>query len=265
MERFEPAMVRREFSGSGFRVRELCYPPGFRQAAHSHDEDGVTLVLGGGILETVDRREEVATCLSVVVKPAGVVHADQVGPRGARTLQILFDRDPALDREGRDFDLGGWRWIHAGPGARPLIALHRALNGVPSSAEVEDLILEVLGEFDLETSPARHDPPAWLDRVREALEHPDSETSGVRDLAAEAGVHPASLTRAFRRQYGISLTAYRRRKRVRRAARAIERTDLDLTGIAHASGFADHPHMCREIRETTGLTPGELRRLARRA
>jgi AraC-like DNA-binding protein len=46
--------------------------------------------------------------------------------------------------------------------------------------------------------------------------------------------------------------------------RAIERTDRDLTGIAHASGFADHPHMCREIRQTTGLTPGELRKLARR-
>lgn len=262
MKRSEPAIVGFNFTGNGFRVRELRYPADLHQAPHSHEGDGVTLVLGGGIRETVGRRDEVGTCLSVVVKPAGVVHADRVGPRGARTLQLLLDVDRPFGPDGGD--LGPWRWIHAGPGARALLALHGALSGSLAAVEIEDHVLDALGSIRGEVSPVRCDPPGWLRRVREAVEGRVSETPTVRDLAAEAGVHPVSLTRAFRRHYGISLTAHRRRERVRRAARAIERTDRDLTRIAHASGFSDHPHMCREIRETTGLTPGELRRLARR-
>ena len=253
--------VRREFAGQGFRVREVVYRPGLRQAAHAHEYDGITLVLAGGIRETVGRLDEVATCLSVVVKPAGVVHADHVGPRGARALQILLDVDRPFARD--EGGLGSWRWIHAGTGTQVLLSLHRYLEG-PQVTGLEDRILEVLGGLTSEDGPTRPDPPAWLRRAREALAD-GSEARSVRDLAAQVGVHPVSLTRAFRRHYGIPVTAYRRRNRIRRAARAIERTDRDLTGIAHASGFSDHPHMCREIRATTGLTPGELRRLARRS
>ena len=256
-------IVRREYLGPGFRVRELQYPPGLRQGAHAHNEDGVTIVLGGGIREAVGGREEIATCLSVVVKPAGVIHADRVGPRGARTLQIVFHRDRVFDLEDREFDLGAWRWIHAGPGARPLIALHRTLRELPSSAGVEDLVLEILGDIEDAGSPGSS-PPAWLREIKEALDRPHAEPVRVRDLAAGAGVHPVSLTRAFRRHYGVPLTEYRRRTRVRQAARAIERTDRTLTGIAHACGFSDQPHMCREIRDATGLTPGQLRRLGGR-
>jgi len=252
--------VRREFVGQGFRVREVTYRPGLHQTAHAHEYDGITLVLAGGIRETVGRLDEVATCLSVVVKPAGVVHADRVGPRGARALQILLDLDRPFARE--DGGLGSWRWSHAGAGTRALFSLHRCLAG-PEVTGLEDRILEVLGGLAVEQGPIRRDPPAWLRGAREALDD-GSETRSVRELAAQVGVHPVSLARAFRRHYGIPISAYRRRKRIRRAAWAIERTDRDLTGIAHASGFADHPHMCREIRQTTGLTPGELRELARR-
>lgn len=254
-------VVRREALGEGFRVREMAYRPDLRQTDHFHEYDGITLVLSGGIRETVGRHDEAATCLSVVVKPAGVVHADRLGPRGARTLQILLDPDRPFAGNGRG--LGAWRWIHAGAGTRALLALHRVLAGAPTATGLEDLVLEVLGELANNGGPARRDPPAWLRRVREELDDAPSETSSVRDLAARVGVHPVSLTRAFRRQYGVSVTAYRRRERVRRAARAIERTDRELTRIAHASGFSDHPHMCRELRQATGLTPSELRVLAR--
>lgn len=262
MTRGEPAIVCHEYAGKAFRVRELRYPAGLRQGPHAHEGDGVTLVLGGGILETVGRHEEVATCLSVVIKPAGVVHADRVGPRGARTLQILLDSDRSLSPPG-DGDLGPWRWIHAGPGARALLSLHRLLAGAPATAEVEDHVLDAVGAVAGEAIPAGSDPPAWLRRVWEAVRDRAPETPTVRDLAADAGVHPVSLTRAFRRHFGTSLTVFRRRERLRRAVRAIERTESDLTRIAHASGFSDQSHMCREVRAATGLTPGELRRLTR--
>ena len=249
-----PAICR-EFAGQGFRVREVTYRPDLRQAAHAHEYNGITLVLAGGIRETVGRLDEVGSCLSVVVKPAGVVHSDRVGPRGARVLQILLDLDWPFSRG--DAVLGSWRWIHAGSGTRALLSLHNRLAGSAVTG-LEDRVLEILGGLSGECGPSCSDPPAWLRRVRETLDDGPSARS-VRELAAQFEVHPVYLTRVFRRHYGIPVTAYRRRQRIRRAARAIERTNRDLTWIAHASGFSDHPHMCREIRETTGLTPGELR------
>ncbi|MGH7556393.1 MAG: helix-turn-helix domain-containing protein [Gemmatimonadota bacterium] len=247
------ATVRREATGRGFRVREIAYAPSQRQAFHAHDLDGITLVIGGAIRETVGRHEEVATCLSVVVKPAGVVHADEVGPRGARIVQVLLD--------GEVDGLGPWRWMHAGAGVSGLLALRRLL--ADGDEGLEDHVLDLLGEVTRVDTPARHDPPGWLKRVKEALDDALSESPPVRDLAREASVHPVSLARAFRRHYGTSITEYRRRQRIRRAARTIEWSNNHLTRVAYATGFSDHPHMCREIRAATGLTPSELQELAR--
>lgn len=256
-------VVRREAVGDGFRVREIAYPRGIRQAPHAHERTGITLVLGGRIRETVGRKEEIGRVLSLVVKPAGVIHADEVGPEGARTIQLLLD--PDLE-ETTKRGIGGWRWSHGGSEARALLGLYRLLRGDrPGVARLGDRILEVLGEMVEENAKTRRVPPVWLERAREALD--DSLPAGlrVRDLATLSGVHPVSLARAFRRHYGVSVSEYKRRERVRRAALEIEGTAYDLTRVAYRTGFADHPHMCREIRQATGLTPTELREMVRRA
>ncbi|HUP00920.1 MAG TPA: AraC family transcriptional regulator [Gemmatimonadota bacterium] len=262
-----PLRVLRSIAGDGYAVREIEYAAGFRQAPHLHESDGITVLIAGAIRETAAGREEVASCLSVVVKPAGVVHADQVGPRGARTLQVLLDPDFGVLRPSGEGGLGPWRWIHAGAGTRGLLSLLRALREADGQggATVEDRVLEILDEATGADASVRRDPPAWLRRARESLDDRVGEGVRVRDLAAEAGVHPVSLARAFRRQYGASVSEYRRRARLHRAAAAIERSDWDLTRIAHAHGYVDHSHMCREVRATTGLTPSELRGLAGRS
>jgi len=260
MERMAPAVppvrVGRVASGPGFCVSEVEYAPGWRQPPHAHESTGVTLVLAGGWRETACGREESASSLSVVVKPAGVVHADEIGAEGARSVRVEID-DPALLPE----DLGPWRWLHAGPGVRPLLALAIALRGEARS--IEDTVLHLLGEVTEVARPAPRDPPAWLRRAREALDDADPVTARVRDLAGQLDVHPVSLTRAFRRHFGVPVTAYRRRVRLRRAAARLAGDARGLTRIAHSVGFADHAHMCREIRAATGCTPSELRAIAR--
>lgn len=239
----------------------MRYPPGYRQAPHAHDSTGITLVVDGSFRETADGREEVASALSLVVKPAGTIHADVVGPRGARTVCVEIDDEESLLSDVGD--LGRWRWLHAGPGVQPLLGLLRGLLDPAGETGAEEMVLELLGEVANVPGPPLDDVPAWVRRAREAVDDLAPEGIRVADLARQVGVHPVSLTRAFRRAYGVPVTIYRRRARLRWAASQVVGGKRSLCAIAHASGYADQPHMCREVRATTGLTPSLLRELAR--
>lgn len=258
IERFTPGAGIR---GAGFEVRQVDYAPGYRQAPHAHDTTGITLVLDGSFRETAHGREEEASALSVVVKPAGTVHADVVGPRGARTVFVGIRDEATLLPEPSD--LGSWRWLHAGPGVQPLLDLRRAVLDLTTAPDAEEMVLELLSEVTEAPAPRHGDAPFWVRRAREILDDLAAERIRVRDLAEQVRVHPVSLTRAFRRAYGVPVTTYRRRVRLRRAAAEVVGSDRSLGSIAHDAGYADQAHMCREVRQTTGLTPSGLRRVAR--
>lgn len=244
-----------------FRIRRIDYPPGLRQSSHHHESFGLTVVLAGRIRETTRSGEETGSPLSVVVKPAGVTHADEIGPGGASTLQVAFDPETAAGLEAAG-PLDRWRWLHTGPPVGPLLRLARMLGRRTTAPEdLEETAVEALASVG-DDEPPGGDPPAWLARVREALD--DELTTGVtvQSLARRAGVHPVSLSRAFRRHYGRTITEYRRRARLRRAAASISSSPSSLSTIAHRVGYSDHPHLCREFRRETGLTPSQFRRIA---
>lgn len=237
-------------------VREIAYTPGYRQEKHAHPLLGITLVLSGSIREWVGRREEYGQPLSVVVKPADVEHANEVGPNGARTIQIAVRPDAELPA-----GFEAWRWQHVSPSARAMLRLVRLARNGSDEGAVEESIADALGLLEPE-SRAESEPPDWLRRVREAVEDAPEEAS-VRELARAAGVHEATLSRAFRRHFGTTIRALRRRARLRRAAAAIDRDSAELSRIAHATGFADHAHLCRDFRRATGMTPSHFRSLVR--
>lgn len=248
-----------------FRIRRIDYPPGLRQPRHSHDAASVTVLLAGDIRETTRAGEATGAALSVVVKPAGVEHTDEVGPRGARTLQVAFfpevAKELAEEAGAPGTVLDRWRWLHGAPASGPLLGLARALRSDAAGAEMEDRVLEAVAALG-DSGPTGSAAPGWMLRVKEALDDEPEAEAGVRELARRVGAHPVSVSRAFRRHYGVTITEYRRRQRVRRAAARITASSVSLSRIAHGTGHADHPHFCREFRRLTGLTPSQYRRLA---
>lgn len=105
-----------------FWIRRVDYPPGLRLALHSHDAVSMTVLLAGDIYETTRAGEATGSALSMVVKPAGLEHANQVGPRGARTVQVAFLPEVA-EELAEEAGLGGWRWQHRGPACVPCLRL----------------------------------------------------------------------------------------------------------------------------------------------
>lgn len=260
-----------------FLVREIGYRPNLHQPPHRHERASLTLLLRGQIRETTRHGEEFGSPLSLVMKPPGVEHADEVGPDGAHTLQIAFPADGVPDLVDRAPELDRWQWLHGRPEAAPFLELLRvARTPEPPTDEMEDRVLEALSAVGEaagpagdgsgeEPSSAGNEPPPWLARMKEAIDDDPAGAPRVRELADSAGIHPVTASRAFRRRYGHTVTEYRRRTRLRRAATRIAGTDSDLSRIAFAAGYADHPHLCREFRRATGLTPSAFRRLAREA
>lgn len=101
--------------------------------------------------------------------------------------------------------------------------------------------------------------------VRDACEllHADRGQVSLVEIGRRLGCSPYHLSRVFREIVGMTVTQYRQRLRVNCALDSIARGDGDLSTVAAASGFSDHPHMTRSIFAIVGHVPSELRRLLR--
>ncbi len=78
----------------------------------------------------------------------------------------------------------------------------------------------------------------------------------VDSLATELGFSDRQLRRRF-----LSAVGYgpKMLQRVLRLRRFLAEADLDLAAAAADAGYADQPHLSRECRALTGLSPSELR------
>lgn len=102
-------------------------------------------------------------------------------------------------------------------------------------------------------------PPRALRNVREFIETHLEDNISIQALAAAAGLSMYHFARAFKQSEGVSPHHYVMRRRVRRAQDLLAATDLPLSEIALAAGFADQSHCARRFREHVGVTPSSYR------
>lgn len=117
-------------------------------------------------------------------------------------------------------------------------------------------MLEALAELQEQfgaCSAAVCDWPGAL--ARDLMEAP---SVSLRAWAASHGLHPASLSRGFTQQFGITPAGFRRIAKFRRAQALLRQGGLGLAEIAVEAGFCDQPHMAREIKRRSGRTATSL-------
>lgn len=128
--------------------------------------------------------------------------------------------------------------------------------------EMDDESLKALEQALLEGQSVKSSGrrfPQWLERVRKILEQRFAEPYKLSEIAAEAGVHPVHLAREFRKYYGYSVGEYLRRVRIEYACRELMDSNVAVTNIAFAAGFADQSHFSRTFKRLCGTTPGRYR------
>jgi AraC family transcriptional regulator len=242
---------------------EAAYAPGVSLPPHAHEHPNISLVLAGAIEERNDGRgaHEAAAC-SVFLKPAGSVHSNRFGARGARTFVMELTNGLADALHERLPPGAPPVWLDEVNAARALLDAHRAARaGDPhAAARAEDSVFTLLALLDGPANRAAS-APAWVRRVRQRIDDAPEQAPTVRELAAEAGVHPVHLARVFRQAYGCGVAEHQRRARVRHAAQRLGAAREPLARVALASGFADQSHMGRDCRRELGVTPASLRAL----
>jgi AraC family transcriptional regulator len=243
------------------RIFESFYPERTALPRHGHATAHICFVLDGSYRETIGGEVHERGPGSAIYYPAGSAHAEE-HHRAGRHFLIELDSlwlDQAI----------GARSIPAQPvelpaDVRPM--LRRLTTGTrqPDAAFhllIESTLLELLARIG---RPARSRPPSgerWLHRIQLTLDETFLSPPSLSELAREAGVHPAHLTRAFRRALGCSVGSYVRRLRVEYAWQRISRGAEPLSMIALEAGFADQSHMSRVLRRQTGVTPAAIREL----
>jgi AraC-like DNA-binding protein len=81
----------------------------------------------------------------------------------------------------------------------------------------------------------------------------------VEELASHLGISPSYFARSFRSSVGLPPHAYVTRRRLSRAQELLASTELPLTDIALATGFADQSHFSRRFHELAGMPPRTFR------
>jgi AraC-like DNA-binding protein len=201
-----------------------------------------------------------------------ILHPDELHDGVAGTDQGFSYRilyvDPAL--------------VHQALGGRPLpFVADPVIGGGRLSGEVRSAIMDIDAEMDalgavtlttvvaellasVASDPASRRGPvdiAPLTRVRDAIAAQPEERHSLDELERLAGLDRWTLTRQFRRAFGVSPGRFRTMRQLDRVRGQI-RAGVGLAEASFAAGFADQSHMTRHFKRTYGLTPARWAAIA---
>jgi AraC-like DNA-binding protein len=204
---------------------------------HRHEQGYLCVVLSGSYEEAGDGGRRIVRAGDVLCHGPFDAHCDQFMAVGAETLNL---RLPHFTEFADDFCRV----------RDPDLIVRTAER---NHDEARELLLSML-------EPVHSVAQDWPDILAADIQQQPELCLGT--WANGHGLAPATLSRGFRRVYGISCIAYRAQLRARRAWRSLVNGALPLSLVAQDSGFADQAHMTRAIAALTGCTPLHWRRLA---
>jgi AraC-like DNA-binding protein len=202
-------------------------------ARHRHRRAYAAIILAGGLEEAGDAGRWRVSAGDVMIHDCFEAHQDHVGARGCTLINLDLPSGVHVAGAFRiaDPDMVA-RLAGRGPEDAAFCLLAQELVPIPPIDDWPDRLARDLGDDDFESLGG------WAEAV---------------GLAAE------SVSRGFRRAYGVAPSRFRLELRTRRALALIRAGKESLAAIAQECGFADQPHLTRSLSALTGRTPGRWR------
>ena len=196
-----------------------------------------------------------------------VVLGDLAGSRGIinRFLGVI------LLESGMNFDMLKVRLLELiviisraamelGIGAEGLLGpRYSYLTAINTAADLDDLfwrVTKALENFTRTVSDERgRGARAHVARMKEFLSRRFASRVSVREIAAAAGLGASRAQHLFRRETGLTLSAYIARQRVDYARYLLKNTARSMADIAAECGFYDQSHFTRTFKAAEGVPP----------
>lgn len=99
----------------------------------------------------------------------------------------------------------------------------------------------------------------FVAKARELLEKRPEKEISIDEMAEVVRVCRGHLSRAFKKQVGLTPHQYHIQNRVRKATLLLIETEMTVMEISKACGFYDKSHFKRNFKRQIGLSPSEYR------
>lgn len=96
-----------------------------------------------------------------------------------------------------------------------------------------------------------------IHRTLRMIHERHAQPLNLSSIAASLRCHPGYLSRLFRQQVGMPVSAYLRQTRIHRACRLLKLGRLDITAVGLEVGFEDKSNFGRAFRQVMRMSPGE--------
>ncbi len=248
-----------------FSVVLARYEPNEHLPRHSHESAYISVVLRGRYREKCGSSVCECGAGQAIFHLPGECHSDRFFEEGGQVLSLkiapdfLFQlKDTGVETQERTL-FGSFHCLQLASN------LHKEITRREDPASllaVEGLSLELIGEMMRHrTTRMLLRETTWIERVREILNDRYREPLTLGELAAAASVHPVHLARVFRNRYDCCVGDYIRKLRIGAAAYELLNSELPIAEIAGRNGFADQSHLSRMLKQHTGMSPRQFRRL----
>lgn len=209
-------------------------PAGATLPRHQHATPYVTLVLRGTYVEAGDHGRFMVEPGDVLIHGEFASHANWIGTRrDVETLNFELNETPAVEP------------LCVAPNAEDVARLATSDRAAAMTA--------LLAAIRPKAPPPTDWPELVARAIRENPSKPISHWCRSLDLA------PGTVSRGFRRAFGVSPAQYRATARARASYEALIHSDTALIDIADQFSFSDQAHFTRSIRALTGAPPSHWR------
>ncbi len=254
-------------SADGIQLVLTSYVPGATVHAHSHRFSLVGMPFFGGMTEAIpDSNHWNCNAFDIGLQPFGKTHSNLIGSTGLRSFMVLFDKQFPARFGIEPSRLDDYRFFRNSQAVKigvrlVALALSRRISQEDLFEISRSIFEAVMAERKLEVQKK----PNWLIKIVQHIEqnlHAGDAPHDVGLLAELAGRHPDYVSRRFKEFFGETLSQFRLRRRVCKAARLFVNTEKSSVEISAECGFSDQPHMIRMFNNFFGMTPVTLREIS---
>ncbi|CAG7608726.1 Protein-glutamate methylesterase/protein-glutamine glutaminase [Paenibacillus solanacearum] len=140
----------------------------------------------------------------------------------------------------------------------------RELRLLPSYAAVDAWVSERIAALERTAAQWLEERNSGLaERAIRYMEQHYMEECSLAAVSAHVHLNPNYFSNLFKKQTGESFSVYLARLRADKAKMLLTNTDMKITEIAEAVGYADSNYFATAFKQAVGRTPSEYRKLHR--